>query len=186
MTLWADADSLPREVKNLIARRAGTSGSNFPIRAVFVANRPLPLPPGKNLQAIIVGPARATAGPAVASADAQGTPCDNSDDYIILAATPGDVLVTRDIPLAARAIARGITALNDRGNLWTSDTARERASIRDHMATLRELGIAPPSPKSRSIGPKEVRAFADALDKALRAAEAASGHIDQEGIHNAT
>jgi len=172
VTLWADADSLPREVKDLIGRRAGSSGGNFPIRAVFVANRPMPLPPGKNLQAVIVGPAGATARLAQAPADAPATAWDNADDYIMSAANPGDVLVTRDIPLAARAIAKGMTALNDRGDLWTADVLRERTSLRDHMAALRELGVAPPSPKSRSFSPKDVRAFADALDKALRAVAA--------------
>jgi uncharacterized protein YaiI (UPF0178 family) len=185
VTLWADADSLPREVKELIGRRAGSSAGDFPIRAVFVANRPMPLPPGKNLQAIIVGPAGATARPPQTPADAPATNWDNADDYIMSAANPGDVLVTRDIPLAARAIAKGITALNDRGDLWTADAVRERASLRDHMAALRELGVAPISPKNRSFGPKDVRAFADALDKALRAASAANAHSDPAGIRSA-
>lgn len=182
MTLWADADSLPREVKDLIGRRAGSSGGEFPIRAVFVANRPMPLPPGKNLQAIIVGPAGATArkspGPASAAAAGPGTMAapesaatwDNADDYIMSAAVAGDILVTRDIPLAARAVEKGVVALNDRGVLWTADTVRERVSLRDHMAALRELGAAPPPSKSRGFSPKDVKAFADALDKAIRAA----------------
>lgn len=185
MTLWADADSLPREVKELIGRRAGSSGVDFPIRAVFVANRPMPLPPGKNLQAVIVGPAGATAKQAQPSADVPAANCENADDYILSAARPGDVLVTRDIPLAARAIEKGVTALNDRGDLWTADAVRERASLRDHMAALRELGVAPPSPKNRNFGPKEIRAFAGALDKALRAAAASSEHNDPAGIHSA-
>lgn len=165
MTLWADADSLPREVKELIGRRAGSSNGEFPIRAVFVANRPMPLPPGKNLQAVIVGKAGAQACSSSAQAD-----CDNADDYIIASAAPGDILVTRDIPLAARALARGLVALNDRGVIWTADSVRERASVRDHMAALRELGVAPPLPKGRGFDRKDLKAFADALDKAVRAA----------------
>ncbi|PKL24685.1 MAG: YaiI/YqxD family protein [Spirochaetae bacterium HGW-Spirochaetae-3] len=168
MTLWADADSLPREVKELIGRRAGSSNGGFPIRAVFVANRPVPLPPGKNLQAVIVGPAGASAR--TAPDGAKQAAWDNADDYIIASAVPGDVLITRDIPLAARAIDHGLVALNDRGALWTADTVRERLSLRDHMAALRELGTAPPLAKGRGFGPKDVKAFADALDKAIRAA----------------
>lgn len=185
MTLWADADSLPREVKDLIGRRAGSSNSDFPIRAVFVANRLLPLPPGKNLQAVIVGPAGASA---LASSTTTGATkgnakkpakgvadWDNADDYIMAAAVPGDILVTRDIPLAARAVAQGLVALNDRGVLWSSDSVRERLSVRDHMASLREMGLAPASGRSRGFGPKDVRAFADALDKAVRASIMAQG-----------
>ncbi len=133
----------------------------------------MPLPPGKNLQAIIVGPAGASAQSSQPPASSPAPSWDSADEYIMSAASPGDVLITRDIPLAARAVARGITALNDRGDLWTADAVRERASLRDHMAALRELGAAPPSPTNRSFGPKDVRAFADALDKAIRAALAA-------------
>ncbi|MBU0926279.1 MAG: DUF188 domain-containing protein [Spirochaetes bacterium] len=188
MTLWADADSLPREVKDLIGRRASSSSGDFPIRAVFVANRSMPLPPGKNLYAVIVGPAGASAKPpaeaskppaeaskppSVTSASPAAKACDNADDYIMDSASPGDVLVTRDLPLAARAVEKGLVAINDRGTLWTAGALRERVSLRDHMATLRELGVAPPSPKGRGFGPKDVKAFADALDKAIRTASIA-------------
>lgn len=172
MTLWADADSLPREVKTLIGRRAGSSTPEFPIRAVFVANRPLSLPPGKNLMAVIVGPAGLSARSTGADKPSAAPAWDSADEYIMDTAVPGDVLVTRDIPLAARAVAAGIAALNDRGAIWTSESVRERASLRDHMAALRELGAAPPSTKARLFGPKDVKAFADALDKAIRTAKA--------------
>jgi uncharacterized protein YaiI (UPF0178 family) len=97
---------------------------------------------------------------------------ESADEYIMSAAAPGDILVTRDIPLAARALAGGIMAINDRGALWTQDSIRERLSLRDHMASMRESGIAPPSTKGRNYGPKEARAFADALDKAITKARA--------------
>ncbi|HUW70098.1 MAG TPA: DUF188 domain-containing protein [bacterium] len=189
MTIWADADSLPREVKELIGRRAGTmvdpshpgSAGNTGdgrIRAVFVANRPIPLPPGKNLQAVTVGPAGASARPADAAGAPHGDPAYRdgamtADDYIIGHACPHDILVTRDIPLAARAIGIGVIAINDRGDLWTADSVRERLSLRNHMESLREAGIAPPSSRARSFSPKEARAFAGALDKAIHVAIAA-------------
>ncbi len=174
MTIWADADSLPREVKNLIARRASSPRGGKPeeaaTRAVFVANRSLALPPGSNLIAVTVGMAGASnkaGGQAAAPGHPEATVNDSADDYILSAAKPGDILVTRDIPLAAKALAAGIIAMNDRGALWTEGELRERVSLRDHMATLRGLGIAPPSAKGRNYGPKEARAFADALDKAI-------------------
>lgn len=172
MTIWADADSLPPEARRLIARRAGSAGSvakDTP-RAVFVANRPQPLPPGPNLFMVIVGVVGAQpkpSGQAAAAAIEDANPAATADDYILSAAKPGDVVVTRDIPLAAKAIERGIVALNDRGTVWTTDAVRERRSLRDHMAALREQGLAPGSPRGRSYGQKEARAFADALDKAI-------------------
>jgi len=169
MTIWADADSLPREVRELIGRRAGASKATFPIRAVFVANRTIPLPPGKNLQAVIVGSAKACDRPQSNTGNnSPPSPPGTADDYILSTATTGDILVTRDIPLASRAIQKGIVALNDRGTLWTAEEVKERLSVRDHMAALRESGLAPPMPKNRAFGVKEAKLFADALDKAIQ------------------
>lgn len=94
----------------------------------------------------------------------------SADDYIVSSAEQGDILITRDIPLAARALERGIVVINDRGALWTVDSVRERLSLRDHMTALRELGVAPPPAARRGFGPKELKAFADALDRAIQAA----------------
>lgn len=173
MTIWADADSLPREVRRLIARRAGGGAGagvgGAPSRAVFVANKPQPLPPGPNLFAVIVGTAASQPKPSDGSAPASGRGA-SADDYILSVAEPGDVLVTRDIPLASRAIDMGLVAINDRGTVWSADLVKERLSLRDHMEALRQSGLAPGSPSARSFGPKEARAFADALDKAIRTA----------------
>jgi uncharacterized protein YaiI (UPF0178 family) len=181
MTIWADADSLPKEVRELVARRASVPASG--LRAVFVANRKLPLPPGANLTAVIVGRAGSTAqkaepsgsappasAPSVAAPSLAATgkaPADDADSYILAQASAGDIVVTRDIPLASRAIAQGIIALNDRGELWTADTVRERLSLRDHAEALRLAGLAPELHRGRLFGPKERGAFANALDKAL-------------------
>jgi uncharacterized protein YaiI (UPF0178 family) len=203
VTIWADADSLPKEVRELIARRAAQPGAC--IRAVFVANRKIPLPPGANLAAVIVGRAGSTAlkaslkaalkaaeapdktpvatgdggqdaAPGLApAAEPDGVPlaergkeqAEDADSYILAKAAAGDIVVTRDIPLASRAIGRGLIALNDRGELWTADTVRERLSIRDHAEALRLAGLAPELNRGRLFGPKERGAFANALDKAL-------------------
>lgn len=153
MTIWIDADSLPREAKALIGRRVSRSSPTLPLQAVFVANHKIPLPPGNNMTAVIVSPGEG-----------------NADERMLAAAKPGDMIITRDIPLASRAVSAGIITLNDRGERWTSDTVRERLSVRDHMAALREAGLAAGLDKARSYGPKETKAFADALDRAISAA----------------
>lgn len=153
MTIWADADSLPAPVRDLIVRRtrnrsdpAEKSGES---RAVFVANRPLPVPPGADL--IVVDDAGA----------------DAVDERILALAVPGDLAVTRDIPFAARLVGAGVTVINDRGDTWTEDNIRERLAQRDFMADLRAAGLADMR-RSRMYGPRELRAFADALDRALQ------------------
>ncbi len=158
MTIWIDADSLPREVKALIGRRASRASPTLPLQAIFVANHKTSLPPGNNISALIVPPGEGKA-----------------DEKMLAEALPGDMMITRDIPLASRAVAAGIICLNDRGEVWTPDTVRERLSVRDHMAALREAGLAAGLDKSRSYGPKETRAFADALDRAINLAMRGTG-----------
>lgn len=151
MTIWADADSLPREVKELIGRRTrGAEPGRVALRAAFVANKAPPLPPGRAVE---------------------GFRADDADAFIMERAEAGDLVVTRDIPLAARALERGLIVLNDRGELWDEGKLRERLSLRDHAAALRDLGLAPPVDRRRSYGPRERAAFANALDKALVEAE---------------
>ncbi|OHD75742.1 MAG: hypothetical protein A3J97_05925 [Spirochaetes bacterium RIFOXYC1_FULL_54_7] len=153
MTIWIDADSLPREAKAIIGRRASRSSPAQPLQAVFVANRKILLPPGNKVSTLLVPPGEG-----------------NADERLLTEAKPGDMIITRDIPLASRAVAAGIMTLNDRGERWTADTVRERLSVRDHMAALREAGLAAGLDKARSYGSKETRAFADALDRAISTA----------------
>ncbi len=154
MTVWADADSLPREARELIGRRTRMpAGESAGIEAVFVSNRKIPLPAGENLRAELVA-----AGDGMA------------DDRMLAAALPGDILVTRDLPLAARAVEAGLLVINDRGESWDAGTVRERLSLRDRAEELRKAGIAAPMDRGRGYGPREARAFAGALDRALAAA----------------
>jgi uncharacterized protein YaiI (UPF0178 family) len=66
-----------------------------------------------------------------------------------------------------RLASKGLVVLNDRGESFDEGKARERRSIRDKAAELRGLGLAPESPRARSWGPRELKAFADAFDREL-------------------
>jgi hypothetical protein len=153
LTIWADADSLPREARAMLGRRAATAKPGRPVKVIFVANRRIPLPTGPNINATIVD-----------SSNSSGT-----DGHILVAAQSGDIIVTRDIPLAASALDAGLQALNDRGERWNRDSLRERLSLRDHMTTLRQQGLADSLSKTRTYGPKDLKAFAAALDQAIQA-----------------
>lgn len=149
MTIWADGDSLPRDLRPLLLRRAGKEprpGLRIELR--FVSSRPLPDVPQENTVLVTPG-------------------SDAADEAILAAAREGDILVTRDIPLAGRALDRGLLCINDRGEAFTKDGIRERISLRDAAAELRLLGLAPPSPKGNTRTKREVKRFADALEKAL-------------------
>jgi hypothetical protein len=157
VTIWADADSLPEDVRRLICRRAAlearaaeASGQSPRFRAVFIAAKmpPIDLGPGVEAETVEEGEGAA-------------------DDRIVERATNGDLAVTRDLPLAERLAEAGARVLNDRGDLFTAENVRERRSLRDRATELRALGLAPESPRRSSRGAREMKAFADALDREL-------------------
>ena len=90
---------------------------------------------------------------------------DKADDYIADQAVPGDIVVTGDIPLAARLVERGVLTLDPRGTEYTEENIGERLSIRDFMEQVRLTGVDTGGP--RAYGPKDKQSFANALDRAL-------------------
>lgn len=160
MTIWADGDSLQAELRRLICRRAlgeaaaaAAEGRPARFRAVFVAARMPSLDLGPGVEAIAVE------GPG----EREGA----ADDRIARDAAAGDLAVTRDLPLAERLADMGLRVLNDRGGVFTSENARVRRSLRDAAVELRALGLAPESSRRSSWGPREAKAFADALDREI-------------------
>ena len=90
---------------------------------------------------------------------------DVADDEIVLRSNPDDLVITADIPLAAELIAKGVQALNPRGELYTEDNVRGRLNMRDFMDTMRSSGVQSGGPPPISQADKQ--AFANALDKIL-------------------
>jgi uncharacterized protein YaiI (UPF0178 family) len=87
------------------------------------------------------------------------------DDYIVEHVRPGDLVITHDIPLAARVVGKGVVVLDDRGSVFTQENIRERLSVRDALAELREAGVTPAG--GDTIGEREIRLFAGAFDREL-------------------
>ena len=77
----------------------------------------------------------------------------------------GDLVVTHDIPLAAELVAKGITALNPRGELYTAENVRQQLSMRDFMDSLRGAGVDTGGPSAYDA--RDARAFANQLDRLL-------------------
>lgn len=90
---------------------------------------------------------------------------DVADDEIVLRSNPDDLVITADIPLAAELIAKGVQALNPRGELYTEDNVRGRLNMRDFMNTMRSSGVQSGGPPPISQADKQ--AFANALDRIL-------------------
>lgn len=141
MRILVDADSCPRRVRDHIARRGAKIGAEV----IFAANRALPLPPGASLELVREG---------------------SVDDWIAARAGQGDLCVTRDIPLAARLLASGAAAINDRGDAFDPATIRERLSLRDAMLELSLSGLHA-TPKGSNYGDREYKSFCDCLERTL-------------------
>ncbi len=144
MNIWIDADALPAAIRDILVRAA----MRLKIKATFVANKNLTLPVSPHLAFLRVG---------------QGF--DVVDETIAGLAAPGDLVVTADIPLAAKVIERGATGLNPRGELYTAENIGARLTMRNMLDELRSSGVATGGPAPLSLADRN--AFANQLDRFL-------------------
>ena len=131
LTIYVDADACPvKEEVYKVARRYG-------LRVQVVANAPLRVP-ADPLVELVVRPGFGAA-----------------DDWIAGQAGPGDVVITADIPLAARCLAKEARVLGPKGRPLTDNDIGEALATRDLMEELRQGGAvtggpAPMTAKDRS------------------------------------
>ncbi|MGY4515202.1 YaiI/YqxD family protein [Lysobacter sp. HA18] len=142
--IWVDADACPGPVRDILVRAANRAQ----VHVVFVANQWIRLPTSPWLRAI-----QMPQGPDVA------------DNEIASHVRAGDLVVTQDIPLAARAIEAGATAINPHGVVFTKDTIAERLSMRNFMDELRGAGVQTGGPAP--FHARDRQAFAAGIDRWL-------------------
>jgi uncharacterized protein len=142
--IWIDADACPRIVKEIVFR----ASDRLQIQVCLVANKVLSKYDSRLVTSIVV---------------AGGF--DVADDYIVQHATPGDLVITADIPLAARIVENGGVALDPRGVLYTEENVGERLSLRDLMHELRAEGLVRGGPAQ--FGLVDRQRFASAFDQVL-------------------
>jgi len=145
MTLWIDADSVPRDVRVIVFRAA----HRLSLKTILVANQRVQIPPGH---------------PTVSAVWVDGGP-DVADRHIAEHAIAGDVAVTQDIPLAAALVLKKVAVIDPRGLEHTTETIGERLSIRDFMERVRSTGAETGGPAAFTI--RDKHAFASALDRVL-------------------
>ena len=94
--------------------------------------------------------------------------------WIAERAGPGDVVITADIPLAAKCVAAGAQVLKHDGERLTQANIGNVLATRDLMADLR---AADPFRQGggKSFGKADRSRFREALDRALRAAAQEKG-----------
>jgi uncharacterized protein YaiI (UPF0178 family) len=142
--IWVDADACPAAIREMLFRASMRTG----VQLTLVANQPITVPKSPQIRAIQVP---------------RGF--DVADNEIVGRLSPGDLVITADIPLAAEAIEKGAQALSPRGEMYSAETIRERLTMRDFMDTLRASGISTGGPAA--LGPADRQRFANSLDTFL-------------------
>src|SRR5437870_10567161 len=131
LTIYVDADACP--VKDEVYR----VGRRYAMRVIIVANAALRVPADNLVQMVV----RSGFGAA--------------DDWIAEQAGTGDIVVTADIPLAARCLQKGARVLDPKGYTFTDNDIGTALAMRDLMDGLRQGGVltggpAPMTQKDRS------------------------------------
>jgi len=91
---------------------------------------------------------------------------DAADDWIADHATTDDIVVTDDIPLAARCLEAGAKVLSARGRPFTEDNIGDAVAARDLNVHLREMGTLSGGP--RPFGKKDRSTFLQKLDEMVQ------------------
>ena len=143
-TIWIDADACPRDVKEIVFR--ASTRLEIPVR--LVANQGMRTPPSDLISAVPVP---------------EGM--DVADDHIVDQVATEDIVVTADVPLAARVVEKGAVAINPRGQQYDETNAQQRLAVRDLMEELRNQEMVSGGP--RPYGPVDKQSFANTLDRIL-------------------
>ena len=97
---------------------------------------------------------------------------DEADDWIVDNAQAHDVVITADIPLAARCLKKDAHAINPNGRVYTEESIGDALVSREIGAHLREHGHITGGPAP--FGKRSRSEFLQALDRTLHAATRAA------------
>ena len=142
--IYVDGDACP--VKNEVYKVA----QRYALTVTLVANSYMRIPSNDWLKLVVVD-----------------LGLDGADDWIVEQVEKDDVVVTGDIPLAARCLDKGARVLGHAGRPFTTENVGDSLATRQLMKQLREQGLmmgGPPpfSPKDRSL-------FLQQLDQMVQA-----------------
>ena len=142
IALFVDADACP--VKAEIYRVAERHG----LRVHVVSNSYMAVPRETFIERVVVS----------------GAP-DAADNWIAERASRGGIVVTADIPLAARCVKAGADVLGPTGRAFTQDSIGMALATRNLMDDLRSAGEATRGP--RPFQPRDRSNFLSALDSII-------------------
>lgn len=143
--IFVDGDACP--VKDEVYAVAARLG----LAVIVVANQRINVPRDLGVEMIVV-----EEGP------------DAADDWIAEEIREQDVVITADIPLAARCLEVGAFALGTHGREFTSDSIGGALATREIKASIRESGVITGGPPP--LSPRDRSRFSNELDRIVHRA----------------
>ena len=144
LRILVDADAVP--VKQEVFRVA----LRYEIKVIMVANSPINIQQEDWLETVVVSGR-----------------FDAADDWIVEHVQKNDIVVTGDIPLAARCLKKAARVLDYRGRILTENSIGNLLATRDLMAHLRDIGVNTGGPKV--FEKKDRSRFLQSLDTIIQA-----------------
>ncbi len=141
-TIWIDADACPRVIKEIVFK----TSLRLKINLILVANEYQNIPQSDLIKLIVVHKG-----------------FDAADDHIATEVKIHDLVITADIPLAAKVLKKKAIALDPRGKIYTENNIGSILSMRDIMKEFRDAGSIAGGPAA--FGAKDVKQFSDALNR---------------------
>lgn len=137
--IFIDSDACP--VKDEVYRVA----ARYKLHVYVVSNRMISIPDTPFIERIVVD-----FGPDIA------------DDWIAEHTQERDIIITSDIPLAARCVEKGAYVLEPKGRLLDKDTIGMALAVRNLMTDLRSAGVI--TPGGSGFGKTDRSRFLSELD----------------------
>lgn len=143
MKIHVDGDGCPvKQEVYRVARRCA-------LRVHVVANKSMQTPDDESVEMVVVSDG-----------------FDAADDWIVEHAAAGDVVVTSDIPLAARCLKKNAFVIDPKGRRFTENDIGSALASRELMAHLRESGVMTGGPAP--FTDRDRSKFLQALDAAIQ------------------
>jgi hypothetical protein len=152
--VYVDADACP--VKQEVYRVAGRHS----LKVFVVSNSGVAVPRDPLIARVVV-----PQGP------------DAADDWIAERAAPGAIVITNDVPLAARAVKAGAAVIAPTGKEFSESSIGNALAMRNLMDSLRSAGEVTGGPKPFS--PRDRSDFLGALDRAVMRLKRAGFHAGE-------
>jgi hypothetical protein len=141
--IFIDGDGCPvKDEVYVVATRYG-------VPVALVANKRMAVPEGFGVELVVVDE-----GP------------DAADDWIAATVRPSDVVVTADLPLAARCLAAGARVLGNNGREFTEDSIGGQLATRELKSHLRGAGVMTGGPPPLTA--KDRSRFQSKLDELVQ------------------